>query len=632
MAQPNSKYGDSIYFPYTAGSLIAYAFEDLAVARRFTLGAFIYKKEDVETVVGRMEEPFLTGFSCYLWNYEYNKALAAAIKKKWPACVTVFGGHQISRGCELEDDPVADVLMYGEGEENFRSLLKALAGEGTLDAIPNLMFRRGGEKVFTPQETVCIPERVSPYLKGWFDDLMRTEKEYSFSAILETNRGCPNRCAFCDWGNIKSRVRQYDKTLVFAEIDWFSKNRIEYVYCTDANFGLFPRDEEFVDYVINKFRTTGYPKKFQTAYSKNNPETVFRLNKKFNDAGMNKGATLSFQSLSPAVLENIYRKNMPLKSFQELMRLYYTNGIAAYSELILGLPGETYESFRDGMELLLENGQHMAINFFNCELLANSAMGQKEYIEKYGIVTRRMEQNQYHILPETAGIREYSRIVVATASMPEDRWIDANIIGIFVRAFHNLGLLQCFAIYLYYEKGERYTAFYERLIAYAAAHPDTVCGQIYAWLRKKYREVLDGCGALTWRDPAFGQLNWPMEESVFLMVVRDHGRYCREIRAFLKGMIDDEALLEDLWTYQNAVVKTPFLQKKEIVCRWNWRRFFADVYENKTPALEARQCRYLIDPGDISSDFPTFAMRTIWFGRRGGQNIVSDIKELPDDV
>ncbi|MBR0510575.1 MAG: hypothetical protein IJJ85_10700 [Clostridia bacterium] len=58
MAQPNSKYGDSIYFPYTAGSLIAYAFEDLAVARRFTLGAFIYKKEDVETVVGRMGSRF----------------------------------------------------------------------------------------------------------------------------------------------------------------------------------------------------------------------------------------------------------------------------------------------------------------------------------------------------------------------------------------------------------------------------------------------------------------------------------------------------------------------------------------------------------------------------------------------
>ena len=65
-----------------------------------------------------------------------------------------------------------------------------------------------------------------------------------------------------------------------------------------------------IDYLIEKNKETGFPQKFQATYSKNNPETVFRINKRLNEAGMCKGATLSFQSLSEKVLENIYRKNM----------------------------------------------------------------------------------------------------------------------------------------------------------------------------------------------------------------------------------------------------------------------------------------------------------------------------------
>ena len=28
------------------------------------------------------------------------------------------------------------------------------------------------------------------------------------------------------------------------ELDWFSKNKIEFIFCCDANFGMLPRDFE----------------------------------------------------------------------------------------------------------------------------------------------------------------------------------------------------------------------------------------------------------------------------------------------------------------------------------------------------------------------------------------------------
>ena len=109
-----------------------------------------------------------------------------------------------------------------------------------------------------------------------------------------------------------------------------------------------------------------------------------------NAAGMSKGATLSFQSMDETVLLNINRKNMPLSKFKQLMKLYHENGIPTYSEIILGLPGETYHTFKEGLEQLLEYGQHMAITFFNCEVLNNARMNAPDYLQQFGIKSSRM--------------------------------------------------------------------------------------------------------------------------------------------------------------------------------------------------------------------------------------------------
>ena len=96
---------------------------------------------------------------------------------------------------------------------------------------------------------------------------------------------------------------------------------------------------------------------------------------KLEKAGLNKGITLSFQSMSDDVLRNIGRENISIEYYSELMELYNNAGVATYTELILGLPGETYESFVDGIDRLLSLGQHNSIYIHNCEWLPCSIMG-----------------------------------------------------------------------------------------------------------------------------------------------------------------------------------------------------------------------------------------------------------------
>ncbi len=626
MVQPNSVYGNSIYFPYAAGSIIAYAFKDETIKQAYSFEKFIYKKGQIEKIIDQIDNPFLIGFSCYVWNYEFNKSLAKAIKERFPECYIVFGGHQVNEKSNIINTEYVDFIIKGEGEESFRKLLLALNGNISIDKVNNLIYKSKDNDVkMNPVETVFI-ERQSPYTNGLFEDLVKNE-DLEFSAILETNRGCPNKCAFCDWGNIKSKIKSFDIDIIKSEIDWMSKNKIEYCYCSDSNFGLFPRDIEIVKYIIKKNQENGYPQKFQATYSKNNPETVFEINKMLNEVGMSKGATLSFQSMSQDALDCINRKNMPLSNFLELMSLYNSNNIAAYSEIILGLPGETYESFRDGIEQLLECGQHMAINFFNCEILANSIMSDPDYIEKYKIEYAVTEQHQYHVVPNQEGIPEYSKIVVSTSTMTREDWIRCNILHVFVRTFHNLGLLQCIAIYLFYEKKIKYLDFYCDLINYAKQNPESICGKLYSWLESKYKEILNNSGSLTCYDPDFGELTWPLEEGCFLKVIKNYDDFYNEIIMFASSYIDNSVLLKDIFSYQSSVVKNPYSKSAILELNFDFYKYFTDIYNGcNNPELAQKPNKLFIDSSEVSDNLIEYARNTVWYGRKGGQNIITKIK------
>ncbi len=628
MFQPNSQYGNSIYFPYAAGSLIAYAFKNQDVKNNYEFCGFVYKKLNPDHIIQKTVSPFLVGFSCYVWNYEYNKKAAEAIKKQYPECIIVFGGHQISKRSDVLALEYVDYCIFGEGEDAFLQILLSLLDKEKNENIPNIAYRENGKLCFTEYKKVHIPERVSPYIEGYFDKLVEHEKELVFSAILETNRGCPNRCAFCDWGNEKATVKLYGMDTVKAEIDWMAEKQIEYCYCADANFGLFDRDKAIIEYLVETNIKTGYPQKFQATYSKNSPETVFEINKRLNEARMAKGATLSFQSMHQTVLDEIFRKNMPIENFHELMSLYSKNSIPTYSELIIGLPGETYESFLDGIEQLLECGQHMSINFFNCELLSNSPMSNPDYMAEHRIEYALTEQHQYHVLPNNTDITEFSRIVVSTSTMSREDWVKSNIFSVFLRAFHNLGLLQCIAIYLHYEKNIKYTDFYLDLINKAASRDDSICKAILDWLKSKYGEVLANCGSLTCVVPEYGNLTWPLDEGAFLKIVLQYDEFYEEAEKHLRSYFDDPVIFKDLLSYQKSILKTPYSKGTDLNLNYDFHKYYTDIYENNYSPLKKLKHTITIDSSDTPSELEEYAKKIVWYGRKGGQNIIKKVNYI----
>lgn len=625
MVQASTTYGGDVfksaYLPYAAGLLVANAWDNRTVKNAYEFKRFIFVREDIDKVVESLDCPYLIGFSNYIWNTEYNKALAKRIKEVYPDCITVFGGHNVPPGEEfLEKFDYIDFLLHSEGEEAFAELLLELNKEKPdFSEVSNLSYRTAdGTFATNPIKILNRTDYPSPYLNGVFDDIIKENPDMQLDAILETSRGCPRNCAYCDWGCTNSKVKLFPLERVLAEIEWFSENKIAFIWGADANFGAYDRDEIIADKLIEVSERTGYPERIRTNYAKNRYETVFNINRKFEKYGLSKeGATLSFQSLNPKTLESIGRKNMSLDKFKDIMQMYRKEGVTTYSELILGLPEETYESFCRGIGLLLECGQHRLINVYNCEILPNSPMAQKSYLEKYGIETSEVLFLTSHSKGKEQ-ITEKTKYVIRTNSMSSDEWIRANIFACFEKSLHHYGILRCFAIYFYYEKQVPYEDFYNGVINFCAESTDKFINYAYSFLHNFYNTVVEEKPMKLYTNDIYGKITWQPELVPHMDWIVKLDRLYTELKPLLMSYGISEEIFDELVLYEKCILKRPGLNNFSEHFNYDWYGYFKNALEGNYSALEKADNTVYVSNEKHPASWTDYALESAWFGKNGG--------------
>ena len=615
--QANDIYGNdkkSTYIPYATGCIQAYCMKNEIIQKNYHFGKIIYSRRPIEDVLAELENPFVVLFSCSVWNMEYNKVLAAS---EYPECNIVFGGHNISSdGSDLEKYEYVDFLTHRFGEETTEGVLVNLVNNGNFDEVPNISFRDENNQIkttkYAPQTGTAYP---SPYLEGVFDNIL--EDGIEFSGLFESNRGCPNSCSFCDWSSLRSKVRLFPMERVLAELDWFVEHKIEYIYCTDGNFCLFDRDAEIANYVVACKEKYGYPKVFKVFFTKNRFNFVFDVSTKFFKSGLDKAKTISFQSMNPEVLKNIGRKNISIDMFRDLMKKYNELNISTFSELILGLPGETYTSFCEGVNELIENGQHHAINIYPCELLPNSEMGQKAYQERFSIKSSIVPFKLIHSNGDEKedGIVEYSEYITSTFSMKETEWARALLFASYVQGLHNLGLLRAVAIYCRHEKDVKYNDFYNELIDFSKNKSMTVLNKVYERISGLCDGIITGENELVATCSGLGNVFWGFDELVFLEFYKDLNAFYEEVKAFVieKYGFGDE--LEAVFKYQYDIIKKITVDIVSVDSEYDFSSYYNKIYAGEYEKLRKEATHLTIKDDNSVKDFSDFAREIVWYGR-----------------
>ena len=438
---------NTYWLPYSAGCLWSYASQFDWVKENFELKGLIFRREPPDQLIARMEEPALAGFSCYVWNEQYCLIMAKKIKQRWPNCVIEFGGPQAS-GKMIKYDFIDSIIM-AEGEENF------------LDALRRILAGKPPEQFYQKRrlENLDIP---SPYTTGVFDEIIKNNPGAIWSTTLETNRGCPFACTFCDWGGVTySKVKKFNIDRIQKELEWCKSNPIGYIFVADANFGIFKERDVEIAKMIRKVADQSRIDSINVQYAKNSTDVVFTIAQIVGD--LSRGVTVSVQSMNDGTLEAIKRKNLDVNNIRHLMDLSEKYSVSTYTEVILGLPLETIESWKQGFADILEMGQHNSIDMWFAQLLENSELSQPDSRRRYGIKSIVAKDYMPLYNPnDWREIEEEIELTNQTNTLSTKEMIECYMYGWMVIHFHITGYSQLYARYCRQRKDVSYRQYYDK--------------------------------------------------------------------------------------------------------------------------------------------------------------------------
>jgi putative methyltransferase len=436
------------------------------VASGFYLKDLIFKREDPEKLVARLEDPVVCAFSTYIWNEQYNLHVAKLIKEKYPECIIEFGGPQATE--KLTKYDFIDCIIVSEGEEAFLDLLRKVISMEPFERI----YRKNRIEDMDFQ---------SPYQLGVFRKIVSDNPDVLWSMTVETNRGCPHRCTYCDWGGMTyQKVKHFGLERITDDINWAARNNVGFIFNADANFGMFKERDLEIAKLFRSAADRGKLEAINVQYSKNSTEVIFEIAQILGD--ISRGVTLSVQSMNEPTLKSIKRKNMSINKISEQIEKSKKYGVKTYTELILGLPEETLDSWKNGFAQILQCGQHDSIDVWFCQMFGDTDLNSSLSREVHGIKTIKAE-DYMSFSKEDHDIKEVIELISETNTMTNDELIEAYLYGWLIIQFHIAGYTQLVAKHFYKNLNVDYRIFYDALFEFIKK--DTgVIGQHYKEIEK----------------------------------------------------------------------------------------------------------------------------------------------------
>ena len=441
-------------FPYAAGCVGAYAAATLGESA--SVEVFRSPEELGDAFNTRI--PDLIGFTNYVWNLELGYEVIRQAKAAAPRTIVVMGGPNYptdpaGQHAFLERYPLVDFYIFKEGEVPFLELVERLRDAG-LDAkefkrqrvvLPAVHYLAAGDLV-APAPAARqrnLDEYPSPYLSGLLDKFFLRRE---LAPLIQTKRGCPFQCTFCVEGEAYyTKLASVTTRRFRAEIEYIARRMTggsPVLYIADSNFGMYAHDLEVCD-VLGEVRDAyGWPETIEVSTGKNRKERVLDAVKRTRGA-MRFGPAL--QTTDRETLKNIKRSNISERILMEMASAAADLDHRSYTELILGLPGDTTASHLRSIRAAMDAGMQR-IKMYPLVLLPGTEMASPAARQASGLQTR------FRVLPQSHGTYrfvgasfpsvEVVELVIGTHSMSFEDYLSCKRFELSVEVFYNDAYLE----------------------------------------------------------------------------------------------------------------------------------------------------------------------------------------------
>ncbi len=281
--------------------------------------------------------PRIVGFGVYIWNVEETAKVIAVLKAVCPDVRIVLGGPEVSY--EHDQQPIvalADYVITGWGDLSFARLCARL-----LDHSPP-----AGKIIVGEQPP--LNDIVLPYRYYTDEDIARR------LVYVEASRGCPFKCEFC-LSSLDKTAWPFDLDRFLLEIQSLHERGARHFKFVDRTFNLnIKTSERILAFFLERLDARLFLH-FELIPD-HLPDPLKAMIQRFPPGQLQ--FEIGIQSWNPAVQSLISRRQDNDRSAANIRWLRDHTGAHLHTDLIVGLPGETLESFGEGFDRMVALGPH----------------------------------------------------------------------------------------------------------------------------------------------------------------------------------------------------------------------------------------------------------------------------------
>jgi radical SAM superfamily enzyme YgiQ (UPF0313 family) len=282
--------------------------------------------------------PKIIGFGIYIWNVAPATEVIATLKRVRPDIIIVLGGPEVSYETDGQKIvELADHVIIGEADLKFAEVCaKILGTTESRSSLPKII----------PSELPDFSRLALPY------DLY-TEDDIAHRIIyVEASRGCPFTCEFC-LSSLDVPVRQAPLPALLDQLQRLIERGVKQFKFVDRTFNLnLNVSKAILEFFLARYQP-GHFFHFEMVPDRL-PESLRETIAAFPPGALQ--FEVGVQTFNAEVGGLIKRRQNYERLEENLRFLRSHTGVHIHADLIIGLPGETVESFAAGFDRLIALG------------------------------------------------------------------------------------------------------------------------------------------------------------------------------------------------------------------------------------------------------------------------------------